>query len=247
MICQESRGSVTVLRLEHGKANAVDTELARALGERLRTLESSPDPLVLTGTGSIFSAGVDLFRVLDGGRTYLEGFMPAFRDVLIELFRFPRPVVAALNGHAIAGGCILACACDHRIMGDAVGRIGVPELQVGVPFPVHALEILRFVIPRQRFQGAVYGGRTYAPADAVEVGLVDEVVPQADVLERACEHAARLGAIPTRSFALTKELVRRPALAHIRSVSVEQAMLDVWDSDEVRGAIQGYMDGLKKG
>ncbi len=249
MIHRESRGPVTVLRFDHGKANAIDAELAHGFSEQLRDLESSPDALVLTGTGSIFSAGVDLLRILDGGRSYLDGFLPVFREALIGLFRFPRPVVAALNGHAIAGGCIVACACDHRIMGDVVGRIGVPELQVGVPFPAHALEILRFVIPPHRFQEVLYAGQTYVPADAVEVGLLDEVVPQTEVLERACDKAARLAAIPVRSFALTKALVRRRALESMRSVSVEHAMMEVWGSDAVRTSIRGYVErtlGKKK-
>ena len=125
MIHREPHGPITVLRMDHGKANAMDVELLDGLSEALAEADASDaQALVLTGTGRIFSAGVDLFRVLDGGAEYLGRFLPALSRALKDLFAFPRPVVAALNGHAIAGGCILACACDHRADGAGSGRLG---------------------------------------------------------------------------------------------------------------------------
>src|SRR5437764_8628045 len=120
----ESEGIVT-LRLAHGKASAMDIELCDALR---RELAASRDAraVILTGSGSIFSAGVDLFRMLKDGAGYVERFWPALSGVLEELFLFPRPAIAAANGHAIAGGCLLVAACDHRLMSG--GKIGVPEL-----------------------------------------------------------------------------------------------------------------------
>ena len=143
MIERETRGEVAVLRLAHGKVNAIDVELLEELEEELTAAERSPArALVLTGRGTSFSAGVDLFRVVEEGRFYLELFLPVLSRALGRLFTFPRPVVAAANGHAIAGGAILAFACDHRIVADGPARIGVPELQVGVPFPCLPLEIV---------------------------------------------------------------------------------------------------------
>ena len=148
MIHREDRDTVTVLRMEHGKANAVDTDLFTDIGAALDAIEdSSARALVLTGTGSMFSAGVDLFRVLDGGAPYLAEFLPLLSATVRRLFTFPRPIVAAVNGHAIAGGCVLAAACDRRVMNRDKGKIGVTELMVGVPFPADALETLRFLLP----------------------------------------------------------------------------------------------------
>jgi enoyl-CoA hydratase len=92
------------------------------------------------------------------------------------LFSFPKPVVAAINGHAIAGGCVLACTCDKRLMGHEVGTIGVTELLVGFPFPALALEIMRSVTPPHYFEDVICGAATYAPSAGVARGLVDEVV-----------------------------------------------------------------------
>jgi len=199
MIHREDRDGVAVLRMEHGKAQAMDLELLDALEEAVQELEGarpSPDAVVLTGTGSIFSAGVDLFRVLDGRAAYLDAFLPALSRALKRLFVFSRPVVAAVNGHAIAGGCILACACDLKVMAEGDGRIGVPELRVGVPFPVAPLEILRFAVPPQHLQKLAYLGRTYGAAEALTWGLVDELAPAGELLDRAVAAARQLGIEP---------------------------------------------------
>src|SRR5712692_1105698 len=137
MIELTDRGTVTVLKMVHGKANALDLELCEALTSQLDDCRrSSIGALVLTGTGRMFSAGVDLPRIVDGGPAYVRAFLPSINRMFQTLFSFPKPVVAAINGHAIAGGCVMACAADVRLMAREPGRIGIPELLVGVPFPV---------------------------------------------------------------------------------------------------------------
>jgi enoyl-CoA hydratase len=245
MIQREDRGPIAVLRLAHGKANALDTELLEALDRTLRELDDArPAAVVLTGTGSIFSAGVDLLRVLDGGTGYLAGFLPLLARAVRRLFAFPRPVVAAVNGHAIAGGCVLACACDLKIMAEGEGRIGVPELRVGVPFPVAPLEVLRFAVPPQHLQKLAYTGRTYSAAEALEWGLVDEVVPPDRLLERALEAAGQLAAIPGASFELTKAQLRRPTLERIDALhdELEPRVAAQWASPGVQEHLRDYVD-----
>jgi enoyl-CoA hydratase len=135
VISVETRGQVAVVTMTHGRANALDTGLCRALAGRLGELERDGHrAVVLTGHGNIFSAGVDLLALRDGGPGYLEEFLPALSEAFLAVFTCPLPVVAAVNGHAIAGGCVLACACDHRVMNAGHGRIGVTELLVG-PVP----------------------------------------------------------------------------------------------------------------
>jgi enoyl-CoA hydratase len=113
MIHIEREGAVTVLRIEHGKVQAMDLEQMTAFSETLDELRSlRPGAVILTGTGSAFSAGVDLPRILEGGPHYVKKFLPALCDGIQKLFAFPRPVIAAVNGHAIAGGCVFVCACD---------------------------------------------------------------------------------------------------------------------------------------
>ncbi len=137
MIELTRRGGVAILRMAHGKANALDLEFCDALTRQLDECRQSPDrAIVLTGTGRMFSAGVDLLRLVDGGAVYVREFLPAVCRTFEALFSLMKPVVAAINGHAIAGGCVIACAADYRMMAREPGRIGISELLVGVPFPV---------------------------------------------------------------------------------------------------------------
>jgi enoyl-CoA hydratase/carnithine racemase len=165
---------------------------------------SSPD------RGSIFSAGVDLLRLCDGGPGYLQEFLPALSEAFLALFSCPVPVVAAVNGHAIAGGCVLVCACDHRVMNAGHGRIGVTELLAGLPFPVTALEILRFAVGTHRLQELTHLGRTYPADQAVGLGLIDEAVAGASVLARAVAIAGQFAALAPEPLAHTRRQIRAP-------------------------------------
>lgn len=249
MIHREHHDSINILRMEHGKANALDTELLEDLVDALEEIErSNTSALVLTGTGTIFSAGVDLFRVLDGGADYVQTFLPALTRALRALFTLPLPVVGALNGHAIAGGCILACACDHRIMARGVdgkgGKIGVPELRVGVPFPSIALEVLRFAIPRQHLQELAYVGRTFSPDDALARGLVDDLTEPDALRERALEAARSLADIPPATFELSKRQLRRPTLDRLAVLEkeIDPEVYALWARPEIHEHIREYLD-----
>ena len=241
MIHREDRNNLTVLRMEHGKVSALDLEMLLEFSARLEDLRrDKPGAVVLTGTGSSFSAGVDLYRVLQGERDYLDRFLPALDAALRDLFQFPRPIVAAVNGHAIAGGCVLACACDYRMMAEGNGRIGVTELLVGVPFPALPLEIIRRCVATQHLQTIVYTGRTYLPPEALSVGLVDELVPPEKLFDRACEVASRFAKISPRAFELTKAQVRGYAKHS------EADIADTWASAETRQVIEVYLQSIKK-
>ena len=148
MIDLKNDGDVAIVTIRHGKANALDIELCEGLTKCFDELRrSDARAVVLTGQGRMFSAGVDLIRVGSGGADYVRAFLPSLHRLYDAVFFHPKPVVAAINGHAIAGGCVLACCADRRIMADASGRIGVTELLVGVPFPALAFEIVRFAVP----------------------------------------------------------------------------------------------------
>jgi enoyl-CoA hydratase len=245
-IARESRGPVVVLRFERGKVNALDLELMTALEEELVALEQDETvrAVVLTGTGSSFSAGVDLFRVLAGGEEYVREFVPSVTTGFRRLFAFPKPVVAAINGHAIAGGCVIALASDHRIMAEGAGRIGVPELLVGVSWPAHALEIVRFALPPFRAQELVYSGRTVGAEEARGLGLVDEIVDPESLLDAALEAAERLAHIPAEAFRLAKRQLRGPTLELADRVSREkdEEVARFWASQETAEAIRSYLD-----
>jgi len=239
----QTRDDVAVVRIEHGKANALDVELMRDLSGALRQLrDRGTGAAVLTGTGSIFGAGVDLFRVISGGDAYASEFVPGLASFLAELFEHPLPLVAAVNGHAIAGGCIVACACDYRIMAEGKGTIGVPELLVGVPFPTAAIEIMRSAVPPQELQALVYTGHTCGAAEAVRRGLVNEAVAPEQLMERARQVAQQFAAIPTAVFAATKRALRSDAAARLRQDRTLDDVVRHWSSADTRARIQQYLD-----
>src|SRR5262249_49948570 len=153
------------------------------------------------------------------------------------------PVVAAANGHAIAGGCVLLLACDVRLMADGNGKIGVPELLVGVPFPAAALEVVRFAVPRNRVQSLVYTGRTMPPQDGLAAGLLDEVVAPDQLLARAQEVARQLATIPAEAFRLTKQSLRAEALERIDRAGelYDRAMEEAWTAAETHAHIREYL------
>ena len=244
MITTESRDRVTIVRMAHGKVNAFDPELMRGLVDQLAELERADTAaVVLTAAGRVFSAGLDLRRLIAGGPDYVKTLLPLLGETFFKAFTFPKPLVAAVNGHAIAGGCVLACACDYRIMADGAGRIGTPELSVGVPFPSMALEILRLTVPAHRLQALIYRGLTCTPAEALANGFVDELAAPEAVLDRAVETAARLGSLPPASFSLTKSVIRQPSEDRVRSMqSADEAVADAWMSPRVLDAVRAYVD-----
>ena len=244
MIELRQSGRIAVLTLANGKANALDVELCGEIVrcfEELRTSEA--EAVVLTARGGIFSAGVDLIRLADGGSAYVRQFLPVLSGAFNAVFFFPKPVIAAVNGHAIAGGCVLACAADRRLMARGAGRIGVTELLVGVPFPPMAFEIMRFVAPSRFLHEIIFTGATYPPDQGLERGLVDEVVEPAQLLERAMAEARRLADLPPATFALTKRQMRR--LVHdelLRNGAAFDAAADeIWTASETTERVRDYV------
>jgi enoyl-CoA hydratase len=242
------RGRIAVMTLQHGKANALDTELCNELIRRFGDLRSAADAVVITGQGRIFCAGVDLKRALDHGASYLREFLPALSRAFDTVFFHPRPLVAALNGHAIAGGCVLACAADRRFMARDSGRIGVTELLVGVPFPGIAFEIMRHAAAPQFFEDIVFSGATYEAEPARERGLVHEIVAPEALIDRACAEAERLAALSPAAFALTKVQSRRPAQDRLQrdGTSVDAAVREIWLSADTITRMRDYVERTLK-
>lgn len=238
------RNEIAVVTMNHGKANAMDVEFCEEIAAQFEKLKKDrAKAVVLTGQGKIFSAGVNLVRALEGGPDYFRKFMPALSKAFEAVFFFPKPVVAAINGHAIAGGCVLACCADRRIMGKSAGRTGVPELAVGVPFPTIAMEIMRFSSSHRHLQEIILSASTYEPDEALARGLIDEVAEPADLMNRALAAAANFAAIRTEAFAISKRQLRQPVADRYQSESkrFEAAVNELWYAQEAFDRIRGYV------
>lgn len=242
MIDRTTTDGIVTLRLEHGKAAALDLELLDAMALAINELsDSDARAVILTGTGSIFSAGVDLFRLVDGGSDYVARFFPALARFILDLFAFPKPLVVAANGHAVAGGCIFTLCADSRLMAAGNGRIGIPELLVGVPFPASVIEVIRFAVPPQHLQTLVYSGRTVLPDEALRLGIIDEVTD--DLTARAGVVASELAALPPRAFQLAKRQLRDRTISRAKHYAheLDSETLDLWKAPETHARIREYL------
>jgi enoyl-CoA hydratase len=243
---RDDRYGIAVVRLAHGPVNALDRELLIEIAATFRELDTSEHrAIVFTGTGRAFSAGVDLHRVVDGGEAYVREYLPLLSDAFEAVFDVGKPVVAAVNGHAIAGGAIFVCATDHRLM--AGGRIGVPELLVGVPFPTAALEILRYAVGDPR--ALVLGGATVEASDAIGLRLVDRAVTADELMPRALAEADRLATMtPPSTFRLTKRQLHADARAHMarKRNAVDGDVVQAWVARVHDGTIAAYLEALRR-
>jgi enoyl-CoA hydratase len=225
----EQIGDVALLRLEAGKANAIGLEFLSALDALVQRLGGAR-AAVITGQGKAFCAGLDLPSLIDLDRATMRGFMRRFEEVMLRIFELPMPLVAAINGHAIAGGCVLAMQADLRIAADRDTRIGLNETQLGIGLPAVVLETLRFQVLPTSLPTVAMEGRLFTPREALQLGLVHELVPEADLLETALRRAAALAALPPVGVRRVKADLRRAAARAARDSSAEQAeqWLDIW-------------------
>ena len=245
MLEVDTTGDVVTIAFAHGKVNALDLELLQAIAEQFRGLSGDDRAIVLTGQGNAFSAGVDLKRIVDGGADYAEEFLPALSEAFLAVFEHPSPVVAAVNGHALAGGTIFAAACDLRLAKAGSATMGVTELRVGVAFPTSALEIMRHAVGDAHASRLIFTGDRISIEEAYRIGLIHEVV-DGDVVKAATERALQLGSLAPRAYSLSKVQLRRDALQRIGMHRLDDnvQVTDVWTAPDTHDAIRAYLDGL---
>jgi enoyl-CoA hydratase/carnithine racemase len=243
----EHHDGVATLRLDRGVTNALDMQLLEELGEALRTAERDPDVrgLVLGSTNEkFFSIGFDIPQLFDLPQGEFRRFYDAFNEVCLQLVTVPKPTVAALTGHATAGGCILALCCDYRFVADGRKLMGLNEIKLGVPVPYVVDCILRQIAGARITRDFLDGGEFYRPAALAEMGLVDAVLPLEEVLPKAIEKAGALGAMPARAFAMIKRNRVEELEARVVARLPEKASIFVecWYSAEARARLREAME-----
>lgn len=241
----EQRDGVRVLRMEFGRANAMNRELLDGLAAGLS--DGDPQPTVLTGEGRVFSAGLDLVTLDSIDRDGLEGFLTRFAATMIQVLTTPYPLVAAVNGHAVAGGCVLALACDYRVGTEGEFKIGMNELSHGLPLPAVASEIPRGALTPQTYRTVVMSGVLMAPETARQVGLLDMVSADAEsCIERACTLARAQGK-SLEAFAAVKAAVVAPVVNAIKEMRepLDRRFVDIWFSDATTASRRETIESLQ--
>lgn len=240
---------IAVVTLQHGKVSALDIEFCETIVARFVELRGSEvKAVVLTGQGTCFSAGVDLIRLSEGGADYIRKFLPALHRLYEAVFFHPRPVIAAVNGHAIAGGAVLAACADRRVMARGVGRIGITELLVGVPFPALAFEVVRFAVPSRFLSEVMLSGATYDSNAALSRGWIDELAEPGELMEDAMAVAAELAALSPTAFTQTKMQLREQASERMArsGKATDSTVTDIWCAPETLSNIRAYVQRTLK-
>jgi enoyl-CoA hydratase len=232
-------GGIRVLTLDRPPANAEDETLLGDLRLALdgAAADDAVRAVVLTGAGAFFSGGFDLAapRRDDAAAAAIRDL---FRDTHLRLLTLPKPTVAMVNGHAIAGGLVLVLACDYRLGVEGDYRIGLNEVAIGAAYPRVAFEIVRLRLSHARASELLLGAALYPASQALRLGVVDELLPAATFAETVLRRAARLGAFPREAYAHTKAALVAEAAARVAAETPEDAARAgaVWTTAESRAA-----------
>lgn len=243
----ETRDKVGIIKLDHGKTNALNPELIQSLADELQKLKSNPGVkgLVLSSANEkFFSIGFEIPELYGLSQDDFSVFYHAFNKLCLNLFSFPKPTVAAITGHAIAGGCILALCCDYRFISDGRKLMGLNEIKLGVPVPYPADRILRELIGYNFARNVIESGEFYNPQELFQFGMVDVVLPINEVLPKSIEKANSLGNLPPEPFGAIKqnrvEIIKAQINAHLREK--EALFIDLWYREESRRLLKEAME-----
>ena len=241
-------GPIGVLRMEREHGNAINDALVESLVATLAEAESEPAirGVLLTAAGKMFSPGLDLQELAVLDREAMERFMRRFSAAVLTLYTFPKPVVATLHGHALAGGCVLALCADWRVLRRGAVT-GLNEVKVGVPLPFGVALIVRDAVPKNRLTEVALLGRNYTDEAALAAGLADELADPASVEAVARERLEEFIAKDTSAFAVTKRYLRSPVVERIRANNrlLIPEWLDGWFSPGTTARIAAIVAGLQ--
>ncbi len=199
----EKRGEVARVMMNDGKANVLNPTMLSALDEALTECQDAR-AVILTGSEKVFCGGLDLKLLPTLGRAELAQALGQFAELCLRLLQFPRPVVAAAGGHAVAGGAVLLLCCDYRMGVNRECKVGLNEVAIGVPMPTFVIELARQVMPSQRLRPAVLHGRLYDAPGALSAGFLDELVETDQLTELGWAKGEELSRLPEPAYSMTK-------------------------------------------
>ena len=244
----ERDGAIATLTLSRPPVNAIDGTLCQEVIHVLDELEadSSVHALILAGRAGVFSAGLDVRALYALERPQMVTFWGLFCDFFRRLAGTPLVTVAAIEGHAPAGGCVMALACDHRIMAEGDFRIGLNEVMVGLPVPFWLTDWAISLMGRRRAERLLQLGALLTPAEALMAGMIDEVVPPGAVLDACRTEIGIRFRSPPGARRLTKAAARGDRLATMmaRAQQDTDVLIDSWFGDECRAVMGQLVDKL---
>ena len=227
---------IATVTLSRGKVNALNEPMVEEITKSFEDLaiDNEVRSIIFTGSGKFFSFGFDVPEFLSYPKNDFIKYLEKFTNLYTYVFHFPKPIVAALNGHTIAGGCMLATACDYRLMVTGKAKISLNEITFGSPVLAGSVEMLRYCVGSRNAQSILYSGAMYSAEEAIQLGLVDQVSSEDALTEDARKVAQELAQKDSSAFRCTKHLLRKPAVEEMikREKDAILEFVDIWYSEQ---------------
>ena len=227
---------IATVTLSRGKVNALNEPMVEEITKSFEDLaiDNEVRSIIFTGSGKFFSFGFDVPEFLSYPKNDFIKYLEKFTNLYTYVFHFPKPIVAALNGHTIAGGCMLATACDFRLMVTGKAKISLNEITFGSPVLAGSVEMLRYCVGSRNAQSILYSGAMYSAEEAIQLGLVDQVSSEDALTEDARKVAQELAQKDSSAFRCTKHLLRKPAVEEMikREKDAILEFVDIWYSEQ---------------
>ncbi|MBN1365533.1 MAG: enoyl-CoA hydratase/isomerase family protein [Syntrophaceae bacterium] len=234
----DKEDGIAVVTISRGKVNALNEALVEQMANQLEKIEKdkSTKSVILTGQGKFFSFGFDIPEFLGYQKESFTRFITKFSNLYNYIFLFPKPVIAALNGHTIAGSCLLATACDYKIMASGSARISLNELTFGASLLSGGVEMLKRCVGQRNAETVLYSGSMYPAEKAISLGLIDQVSSEEQLSHDAKKVANDFARRDGNAFSSMKKLLRKNIAETISKGEKEsiQEFVDIWYSESTQ-------------
>lgn len=241
---------LSIITLDRGKSNALNREMITELSDMLHNISGDPNiaGVIITGKENFFSAGLDLIELYNYNEAEAESFWHLFLNFTAAITAFKKPLVAAVNGHSPAGGCVIALACDYRIMAEGKYIIGLNEVPVGIIVPNSIFNLYAFWLGQANAARSLLEGKLFSPDEALQIGLVDELVNPAGILTAAERKIRKYMTMERNTWEQSKLNIRQGLIASTGADQSEalQKMLKQWWAPTTRNILKTIIDNLQK-
>ena len=241
---------LAIITLNRGKSNSLNREMVTELSDMLGNIEADANigGVMITGKEHFFSAGLDLIELYNYNEEEAKSFWHLFLHFVAKITSFKKPLIAAINGHSPAGGCVIALACDARIMAEGKYIIGLNEVPVGIMVPDSIFQVYAFWLGKANASRSLLEGKLFNPQEALEIGLVDEVVNADSILTATERRIRKYMGFESNTWQQSKLNIRKDL---IQATTVDQTevlalMLQQWWSPNTRNILKTIIDNLQK-
>ncbi|GAB1463646.1 enoyl-CoA hydratase/isomerase family protein [Pedobacter sp.] len=240
---------LAIITLNRGRANALNREMVTELQQMLINIENDDNigGVIITGRENFFSAGLDLLELYHYNEEEIKSFWNLFLEFSAKITAFKKPLVAAINGHSPAGGCVIALACDARVIAEGKFIIGLNEVPVGIVVPNSIFHLYSFWLGHGNAYRNLLEGKLFSPEEALAVGLVDEVVKPESIMTAAERKVRKYMAFEANTWQQSKLNLRKDVIAVTSANQSEdlEVMLKQWWSMGTRAILKSLVEGLK--